>query len=120
MRVQVPVGHFSVTRPVSIPSTSVGFAIALCLLTAGALAISSFHIWSCYRIGCQIAGNAAPACWKTTAFTSYVVTFVVMWFASHVNSQRSLRMKPFHLMFGVSCIAFCFWGVERRADRGGR
>lgn len=108
MTVHVPVGHFSVPRPVSVPSTSLEFAVIFSLLTTCALSISSFHIWECYRIGCQITGSAAPARWKTTAFLAYVITFVVMWFGSHVNNQRCLRMKPFHIMFGASCIELVF------------
>lgn len=109
---QVPVGKvFSVTRPMDVPSTSLGFAIVFTLLSTCALTISSFHIWECYRLGCQIVGSAAPAPWKTTVFVSYVITFVVMWFGSHVHNQRSLRIKPFHLIFGESWIEFVFWGL---------
>lgn len=101
MTVQVPHGVYAVAEPVDIPSTSFGFAVAFALLTAGALAASSTHIWSCYTLGCRIAGGAPPAPWKTWTFAVFEFIFIVLWFGSHVNNQYRLRALPFHSFFGA-------------------
>ena len=97
---QVPHGVYAIAEPVDVPSTSLGFAVVFSLLTGGALAASSWHIWSCYSMGCRIAQGAPAAHWKTWAFMLFEFVFVVMWLESHVHTQLRLRIDTFHGVFG--------------------
>lgn len=101
MTVQVPHGVYVVAEPVDVPSTSLGFAVAFSLLTAGALAASSLQQWSCYTLGCRIGDGTPPPRWKTWAFMVFEFTFIVLWFGSHVYNQYRLRTQPFHGFFGA-------------------
>ncbi len=98
MTVEVPRGFHEPRYYEAVPSTSLGYALAFCLLTTAALAMSSLHTWECYTMGCHIFGIAVPR-WQTVGFLSFLSAFVASWVSSQVQNHINLRRQSFDEVF---------------------